>query len=405
MNAPPEERMDAKEIVALICDEMGIVREVIKDDAHRFDAIPLNKPLTAFMHPTSLEKVRFFLQEIQTNGIAMDWEMVLPVRDNKLDMLRFTGLLHDKRIYVVGATDLSVVVSQYEAILNMYGDQITMLRAEVKRRKELSEQFQRMSMHGYEEVTRLNNELVTMQRDLIKKTRQLEALNQEKNLFLGVAAHDLRNPIGNILGLSELLQAELKGSLNEECLQYFQLIDGSCTFMLQMISDLLDYSRIEAGKLETDSSPVELDKLVALQVDASRKSAHKKELDIVFIAQGERPFTLRGNSQRLMQVIDNLLTNAVKFSNGPNQIQVTLRREPGSIMLSVQDHGQGIPVEEHDKLFKPFSKSSARPTAGERSTGLGLSIVKRIVEAHGGIVGVDSAPGRGTTMTVRLPAL
>jgi hypothetical protein len=95
MNAPPEERMDAKEIVALICDEMGIVREVIKDDAHRFDAIPLNKPLTAFMHPTSLEKVRFFLQEIQTNGIAMDWEMVLPVRDNKLDMLRFTGLLHD----------------------------------------------------------------------------------------------------------------------------------------------------------------------------------------------------------------------------------------------------------------------------------------------------------------------
>lgn len=394
-------RSEQRDVVALLCDDLGTVREVLADERNRFENVPAGLPFTAFVHPTSLTKARNFLKEIQEKGIVLDWELGVAT-GNAVTILRFTGIRHERQTVIVGAEDINSVMELYEEILSMHGDQITLLRAEVKRRKELADELHLMNLQGYEEVTRLNNELVTMQRDLVKKTRALEALDQQKNLFLGIAAHDLRNPIGNILNLSQLLQDELQGKLNDNSTLYFQLIDSSCGFLLQLISDLLDFSQIESGKLTLEREAVDLEALISQQASYARTSAGAKGVELAFAVQGQGPFVIQGDRGRLTQVVDNLISNAVKFSSAENLVQISLARKGKDLLFTVQDHGPGISPEDQAKLFQPFAKASARPTAGERSTGLGLSIVKRIVAAHGGEIRLESSVGQGTTLCVRL---
>ena len=394
-------RSEQRDVVALLCDDMGVVREVLADERNRFENVPTGLPFTAFVHPTSLTKAENFLKEIQEKGIVLDWEIGVG-KANAVTTLQFTGVRHERQTIIVGAEDINSVMELYEEILSMHGDQITLLRAEVKRRKELADELHLMNLQGYEEVTRLNNELVTMQRDLVKKTRELEVLNQQKNLFLGIAAHDLRNPIGNILNLSQLLQGDLQGKLNEDSTLYFQLIDSSCGFLLQLISDLLDFSQIESGKLTLELVTVDLEALISQQVSYARTSAEAKGVELSFSVQGEGPFAIQGDRGRLTQVVDNLVSNAAKFSSAESRVEICLVREGSDLLFTVQDHGPGISPEDQAKLFQPFAKASARPTAGERSTGLGLSIVKRIVAAHGGEIRLESCVGQGTTLRVRL---
>ena len=392
-----------RDVIALLCDDLGLVHNVLADARNRFENVPAGLPFTAFIHPASVVKARNFLKEILENGIVLDWELGVPM-DNTVTMLRFTGIRHDQQLIIVGAEDIHSVMELYEEILSMHGDQITMLRAEVKRRKELADELQLMNLQGYEEVTRLNNELVTIQRDLVKKTRELEALNQQKNLFLGIAAHDLRNPIGNILNLSRLLQDELDGTLNTECIQFFQLIDSSCGFLLRLISDLLDLSQIESGKLNLTEESLDLEALIVEQVASARHAATAKGVELTFATQGTGSFVIQGDRGRMAQVVDNLISNAVKFSSAGSRVEVSLTRDAKTLLFTVQDHGPGISPEDQANLFQPFAKASSRPTAGERSTGLGLSIVKRIVEAHRGEIRLESYPGQGTALHVLLPA-
>jgi signal transduction histidine kinase len=396
-------RSEQRDVVALLCDDMGVVREVLADERNRFENVPTGLPFTAFVHPTSLTKAQNFLEEIQEKGIVLDWELGVATA-KAVTILQFTGVRHERQTIIVGAEDINSVMELYEEILSMHGDQITLLRAEVKRRKELADQLQLMNLQGYEEVTRLNNELVTMQRDLVKKTKELEALNQQKNLFLGIAAHDLRNPIGNILNLSQLLQGELQGKLNKDSTLYFQLIDSSCGFLLKLISDLLDFSQIESGKLTLELETMDLRALISQQVSYTRTSAEAKGVKLSFsVQEDDGPYFIQGDRGRLTQAVDNLISNAVKFSSAESQVAISLARKGKDLLFTVQDHGPGISQEDQTKLFQPFAKATARPTAGERSTGLGLSIVKRIVEAHGGDVRLESVLGQGTTLRVRLP--
>lgn len=392
-----------RDVIALLCDNLGMVREVLVDERNRFENVPTGLPFTAFVHPTSLPKARNFLEEIRNNGIVLDWELGVAT-GNAVTILRFTGIRHEKQTVIVGAEDINSVMELYEEILSMHGDQITLLRAEVKRRKELADELHLMNLQGYEEVTRLNNELVTMQRDLVKKTRELEVLNQQKNLFLGIAAHDLRNPIGNIQNLSQLLQDELRDNLNEDSRLYFQLIDSSCGFLLQLISDLLDFSQIESGKLTLDLESVDMEALITQQMAYARASAKAKGVNLSFTTKGFGPFVIQGDRGRLTQVVDNLISNAAKFSSAESQVEISLAMERDDLLFTVRDHGPGISPDDQAKLFHPFAKATARPTAGERSTGLGLSIVKRIVEAHRGKIHLESSPGQGTTLRVHLPA-
>jgi signal transduction histidine kinase len=254
----------------------------------------------------------------------------------------------------------------------------------------------------YDELSRLNNELANMQRELAKKNAELEQLNQEKNRFLGMAAHDLRTPLGIVLTYSEFLADEVGQELAEEQQEFLTVIRQSSEFMLKLVDDLLDISNIEAGRLSLDLQPADLAALVERSVALNNVLSAKKSVIISFESAGDLPKVVL-DAAKFEQVLNNLLSNAVKFSPPGAHVRVRLARRGDEVVLSVADQGPGIPAAELDRLFKPFVRGKARGTAGEKSTGLGLTIARRVVEGHGGRIWAESEEGRGSTFYVALP--
>jgi signal transduction histidine kinase len=238
--------------------------------------------------------------------------------------------------------------------------------------------------------------------ELMEKNAALEAMNKLKNEFLGMAAHDLRSPIGNIQSLAELM---LESGAEMDRQEYLELVTMICTMsrsMMRLLNDLLDIAAIESGKIELRLTPVAIVPYLAEIVSHHRLLAEHKKIRLVTkIAKG-LPMAFF-DKERIQQVLNNLLSNAIKFS--PTHTVVTLEAYPmgAGIELAVTDQGQGIRPEERHRLFGAFQRLSTKPTAGERSTGLGLTICKKIVELHGGMIGVESEVGRGSRFSFVLP--
>ncbi len=248
----------------------------------------------------------------------------------------------------------------------------------------------------------LNNELNNLTRELQKKNIQLDQLNKVKNQFLGMAAHDLRNPIGTILMFTEFVLEEHSDCISEECMQMMEIIHNSSRFMLNLLDELLDVVKIEAGKLELKPEKINIDTFVSKNIAINAMIATKKQIRIVKNVIDELP-DIEADPGKLEQVLNNLITNAIKFSPAETTITVSAFCTGNEIIFSVADQGQGIPKAEMDLLFKPFAKLSPKGTAGEKSTGLGLTIVKRIIIGHSGRIWVDSTVGKGTTFYFSLP--
>ncbi|MEY2880628.1 MAG: hypothetical protein RLZZ15_3008 [Verrucomicrobiota bacterium] len=249
-----------------------------------------------------------------------------------------------------------------------------------------------------------NQALVEQQKHLVA---QLSAANSSKNKFLGMAAHDLRNPLASIRGLAEFLRDGAVGPLSADQLDLIQTIHGASQSMLELVNELLDVATIESGELKIHLEGHNLADLIAKSVALTNMEASKKQTRVDFIPTAPVPtFALDGAKMR--QVVDNLLSNAVKYSPPGSTITVTLGADlvARTCSFAVQDQGPGIPEGERDKLFKDFSRLSVRPTGGEKSTGLGLAICRKIVEAHGGTVVANNLPTRGCEfrVTLSLPA-
>jgi two-component system, sensor histidine kinase and response regulator len=247
--------------------------------------------------------------------------------------------------------------------------------------------------------THLQNRRLTMR--LLQANEELRELNKLKNKFLGMAAHDLRNPLAGIQGFSEILASGDAGEVNDEQKEYLDIIQECAVFMFSLVDDLLDVAVIESGKFELDLKPGSINDLVQRRVRLVSPMAIKKHLTIRTSLEDARqvPF----DSNRLSQVVDNLLTNAIKFSPPGKTITVSVKEGEAMIEINIRDEGPGISEEEQSRLFGDFQRLSSRPTAGEESTGLGLFISKKIAKAHGGIIRVDSRLGEGSTFTLVLP--
>ncbi|MDB4908194.1 MAG: putative Histidine kinase [Gemmatimonadetes bacterium] len=255
--------------------------------------------------------------------------------------------------------------------------------------------------HLFEQLTATNNELAVLHRDLTRKTRDLEEARTLNNQFLGMAAHDLRNPLHVIGGMSRVLLRSRNVSEMERKL--IQSIFDSSDFMRRLVDDLLQVSELDAGMLRLHREPCALRELVAERVELQRPMAEGKGIAITLRCLEPLP-PVNGDRMRLAQVLDNLLSNAIKYSRPGTRVTVTTRATRGGTRVSVGDEGQGIARDELGKLFLPFGVTSSHATGGEKSTGLGLLIVKRIAEAHGGSVLVRSRVGVGTTFHLLLPA-
>lgn len=234
---------------------------------------------------------------------------------------------------------------------------------------------------------------------------QLSKANAAKNHFLGMAAHDLRNPLASIRGLAEFLREGVVGPLAPEQLDLIATIHSASQSMLDMVNELLDVATIESGELKLAREPHNLADLIAKSVAMTNMEAAKKKTHVIFDAPAA-PVILRIDAAKMKQVIDNLLSNAVKYSPPTSLVSILVlpHPEPGQCSFAVRDQGPGIPETERDKLFKDFSRLSARPTGGEKSTGLGLAICRKIVEAHDGTIVAENLPIRGCEFRVTLPA-
>lgn len=234
--------------------------------------------------------------------------------------------------------------------------------------------------------------------ELAEANQHLTQLNQEKNEFLGIAAHDLKNPLTVVMSYSDLIL--LEHSANPRLARCASAIKSESARMRDLISNLLDLNAIESGGSRLQVKTEELNPLVQRAVDNQRTVALKKQIGLFFEPADRFFVAIDGNA--LLQVLDNLISNAIKFSKPGTEVKVLLSQRAGRVLLQVSDQGPGITPADRAKLFKRFSKLSARPTGGESSNGLGLSIVKRLVEAMQGTIECSSEPGQGTTFTVSL---
>ena len=243
-----------------------------------------------------------------------------------------------------------------------------------------------------------------LRRKLRATNRGLKSLNEQKNSLLGMAAHDIRNPLAVIMLCTDMLTSQ-SGKPGYENIRVKMVgrIKENAQFMLQMVNDLLDVSKIESGKLSLECTACSLRDLILERIPMYRQSAAAKGVAVRSRCATDLPKTY-ADGNRITQVLDNLVSNAVKFSHPGTRVMVKAQREGSAIHVAVIDEGQGIPEEERQRLFLPFSKTSIRGTAGESSTGLGLAICRKIVEGHPhGRIQVESEFGKGSTFSFWLP--
>ncbi len=389
--------------VALRCDDRGVVLKVIRDDLDLADRFVPGRPFPAGVDRGSVAKALSFLAEVQVHGAAYDWELNVDVA-GRVRTLHFAAVAHKGGLVIVAAKSGSGILCLIDDLAHYSAGLIDLPAREMQRLLGLVSSGTEQNSDLYDELSKLNNELANVQRQLAKANAQLESLNQLKNQFLGMAAHDLRNPLGIILFYTEFLQDEASHLLNEEHASFLSIIRANVSFMLQLVDDLLDVQAIESGDLQLNTQPSDLVSLVERTVLLNGVLAAKKQIRLTCAVEGTVEKLLLDEG-KIEQVFNNLLSNAIKFSHAGTQVNVRITWQSDWVTVSVQDEGQGIPADELNKLFDWFGRTSVRGTDGEKSSGLGLAIARKIVVQHGGEIWLESQVGKGTTAYVKLPRI
>ncbi|WP_051464176.1 PAS domain-containing sensor histidine kinase [Aminiphilus circumscriptus] len=250
-------------------------------------------------------------------------------------------------------------------------------------------------------VRRRTEELEAANADLLQAKLAAESADHLKSAFLATMSHELRTPLNSIIGFTGILLQGLAGPLNEEQAKQLRMVQGSARHLLALINDVLDISKIEAGRIELAEEPFDLRAAVERVVQSVAPAAKEKGLQLV-CEIGEGVGQIVGDRRRVEQVLMNLLGNAVKFT-ARGSVTVTCTREDSSAIMSVKDTGIGISAENLQKLFRPFQQVDSGKTREYDGTGLGLHISKRLGELMGGSISVESTPGSGSTFTFRMP--
>ncbi len=236
---------------------------------------------------------------------------------------------------------------------------------------------------------------------LVVTNQELQRVGDERNRALGVAAHDLRNPLQITFASLDLILDGICGPVSGEQGRLLTKVIESVEYMSALVDDLLEFSR-EGGTLHLDREEVELPALILSACELMAPAARRKSISLKVEVPAFFPLA-EVDGTKIRQVVQNLVGNAIKYSPRDRSVRVSLIEEDGSACLQVQDEGPGLHPHEVLRIFEPFERGEGQPTGGEVSTGLGLSIVDRIVRGHGGKIGVDSTPGHGSTFEVCLP--
>jgi signal transduction histidine kinase len=383
------------------CDLEGRVSEILQNDDNILSPSIIGNMFFSSIATGDLDKILNFFIELKREKVAIGWEINISMPEGAKTFSFFGGVF-EGIIGIVAATTKSGAKKMFNELTRINNEQANIIRSLAKENEKLQINVEEPAVSYYEELSRLNNELVNMQRELAKKNIELDELNKLKNEFLGIAAHDLRNPLGIIMGYSNSFLDKSESSLSDVQKMMMESILTSSQFMLGLLDELLDISAIESGKVKLDLVRADLVSLISKNVEMNNFISLKKNVGIHFNCSQKIPQIIFDIS-KIEQVLNNLLSNAVKFSFPGTSVNVSVVKNDNSVIVSVADNGQGIPSAELGNLFKPFKNISVKSTAGEKSTGLGLSIVHNLITAHKGELWVESVDGKGSTFYFSLP--
>ena len=257
----------------------------------------------------------------------------------------------------------------------------------------------RVEVDNRDELGTLATNLNHMNDEVRRLYQQLEAANRHKSEFLSAMSHELRTPLNAIIGFSEALQARFFGELNPKQAEYLEDIHASGHHLLSLINDILDLSKIEAGRMELNVSTFDVTTAVEQAVTFLRDRAARARVDLDVVVSPELG-SYTGDERKFRQILLNLLSNAIKFTPAGGRVAVKASRANGVLQVAVSDTGVGIAPEDQAQLFEAFQRVGDREQEG---TGLGLALTRKFVELHGGSLAVSSMPQCGSTFTVSLP--
>lgn len=258
------------------------------------------------------------------------------------------------------------------------------------------------SQKKHAELKLANVKLKTLSLELKNQNDKLEKLNEEKNRFLRIAAHDIRNPADAILQSQALLKDEIEDKLDDDQKELFSIFEHASEAILQLLNEILDVAIIEAGEVNLNFEEIDLVQLINKVILFNSSIAMQKKISIS-ASQLPDQLLIKLDKVKIEQVLNNLVSNAVKYSEENTSINIEVNELEDEVIVCVIDKGLGIPKEQQSKLFQPFSTAGVKATKGERSTGLGLSIVKKILEKHQGEIWFESKENVGSKFYFSLP--
>ncbi len=363
------------EVTALVVDDSAMVRSLL-------ERVLTHEGITVFTASQG-KKALTILKTQEVDIILTD--LVMPEMDG-VELCRKIrkelGMMEIPILFLTSAANKESLLDIFQAGATDY-----LLKPLVT-----EELFARMNVHLREKK---------LKEELFSKVQQLNEANRIKDDFLSIASHDLRSPLNGILGFAQLL--EMEEDLSPDAREYISYIQNSGRFLLALINDLLDLSRLQAEREEIFLTEVDLYKLSETAIGNLKHMAIPKKIQLTLINEVSGVPWVWGNVNALTQVLNNLLSNAIKFTPSGGQVILSLNQEKGVVIAKVRDTGIGIPPKNLDKLFDKFTSAGQEGTAGEKSTGLGLHITKNQVERMQGEISVESTLGMGTIFTVSLP--
>ncbi len=388
---------------AVLVDDSGKMLAVLRDEEGLLGPNPEGTLLGARLVPGSLGPFLDMLLEIRSAGAAFDRELVFRDEDGAVAFHFVASRLGEHAVVVASAVPEGIF-PLFEDLVRANGELVNLLRSGARPGEGSSggPADRSPSPETWDEISRLNNELVNSRRELSRANAELQRLDALKNRFLGMAAHDLRNPIAAIVAYADYLidsddlpEAERRHAL--------QSVKRRGEFMQSLVEDLLDTSAIESGALHLKEEAADLAAIAGEAAETLKPLAAKRGVRVELILADD--VTVCADTVRMAQALGNLVSNAVKFSARDSTVTVEVGSDGPEVYVRIRDRGQGMSEEQMKILGTPFGTTTARTPEGEKTSGLGVLIARRIAEAHGGRILYRSVPGEGTISELRVPAL
>jgi signal transduction histidine kinase len=341
---------------------------------------------------TGVDNLRASLQRVLQNGNPD----TMPVQKYDIRRPSSEGGGFEERYWSPINSPVFSVGNQIRYIIHRVEDvtEFVRLKQQETKREEITQQLR-------SHAARMEAEVYQRARDLQAKNIELEAANRAKDQFLSGMSHELRTPLHTVIGFSELLSEQLDGELNQKQQRYVSHIQRDAEHLLELINEILDLSKIEAGRVVLSRENLDPGAVIEEVVSSIGPRAEAKTIRIE--KNIAVPRSLNADRLRFKQILLNLLSNSLKFTPDGGQIRVDARLNPGCVTISVEDTGIGIPKEEHAAVFDKFHQIGVTANGIREGTGLGLAITKALVEQHGGSIWVASESGKGACFTFTIP--